>query len=146
MKLLIVFSISAMLLAAAEGQSKKNKAAPAKTPARAIQPVEIPKGAVETVPGTYRFTDAQGKKWLYRKTPFGVARWEDIPAAQQPAQPAQQAEPYSDVRAFEDGESIHFERPGPFGAYKWTAKKSELNEMERKVWDREKTKSTGKKE
>jgi hypothetical protein len=141
MKLLIVFSISAIMLAGAEGQSKK--AAPAKTPPRVIQPVEIPKGAVETEPGTFRFTDAQGKKWLYRRTPFGVARWEDRPAADQAEKPA---ETYLDVKAIEDGESIRFERPGPFGIYKWTAKKSELNEMERMVWNREKARAAAKKD
>src|SRR5215470_16679683 len=39
----------------------------------------IPKGAVETEPGTFRYTDTDGKKWIYRKTPFGVARLEDKP-------------------------------------------------------------------
>ena len=140
MKLLIVFSMSAVWLAAAEGQSKGT---PAKAPPRVVKPVEIPKGAVETEPGTYRFTDAQGKKWIYRKTPFGVARSEDRPAADGAVKITDQ---YLEVKAVEDGEIIRFERPGPFGPYKWTAKKSELNEMERMVWNREETRAAGKKD
>jgi len=135
----MVFSLSAMLLTAAEGQ----KSAPAKTPPRAVKPVEVPKGAVETEPGTFRLTDAQGKEWIYRKTPFGVARSEDRPAADQAVKAT---DPYLDVKAVEDGGIIRFERPGPFGPYQWTAKKSELNEMERMVWNRETAKAAGKKD
>jgi hypothetical protein len=140
MKLLTLFWLSAILLAAAEGQSKGTLS---KTAPRVIKPVEIPKGAVETEPGTFRFTDAQGKKWIYRKTPFGVARAEDRPA---PDQASKAADAYPGVKAIEDGEVIRFERPGPFGVYKWTAKKSELNEMERTVWNRVQTQSAGPKD
>ena len=37
----------------------------------------------------------------------------------------------------EDGDAIRFERPGPFGVAKWQRKKTELNEVEHAVWDRE---------
>ena len=39
--------------------------------------VTIPKDAVQNADGSYSYTDKQGKKWLYRNTPFGVARSED---------------------------------------------------------------------
>src|SRR6185436_20888144 len=102
MKLLIAFSLSAFLLAAAEGQSK-----PPEAP-RVVKPLEIPKNAVESEPGTYRHTDAAGKKWIYRKTPFGVSRMEDRPAA---VETLKTTDPYANVNAVEDGENIRFERP-----------------------------------
>ena len=95
MKLLIAFSLSAFLLAAAEGQSKPSPAA------RIVKPIEIPKNAVESEPGTYRHTDAAGKKWIYRKTPFGVSRMEDRPAA---VETVRLADPLADVKAVEDGD------------------------------------------
>ena len=135
MKLLVVLSIFATLLGAAEGGQSKKAAAPPKV----VKPLEIPKGAVETEPGTFRYTDPAGKKWLYRKTPFGVSRMEDKDGAS--AEPAKSApaDSYSGVRAFEEGDVIRFERPGPFGVSQWKTKKSDLNQMERAVWDREKS-------
>jgi hypothetical protein len=137
MKLLVVFSIFGVLLSASEGQTKK----PAPPP-KVIKPLEIPKGAVETEPGTFRHTDAAGKKWVYRKTPFGVSRMEEkgAGAAAEPAKPAA-ADSYQNVRAFEEGDSIRFERPGPFGVSQWKTKKSDLNASERAVWTREKTRA-----
>jgi hypothetical protein len=40
----------------------------------------------------------------------------------------------------EDGETVRFERAGPFGVTKWQRKKTELNEVEHAVWDREQQK------
>jgi hypothetical protein len=44
---------------------------------------------------------------------------------------------YRDVRAFDEGDVIRFERPGPFGVSQWKTRKSDLNEHERAVWARE---------
>jgi len=140
MKLLIVFSLSAILLAAAEGQQKTANPAP-----RTVKPIEIPKGAVESQPGTFRHTDAAGKKWTYRKTPFGVSREEDKPAAAA-AEPVKPADTYADVKAVEEGDSIRFERPGPFGTSQWKTRKSDLNAMEQAVWTREKNRAAAKKD
>jgi hypothetical protein len=106
--------------------AKATKPAPSAAP----KPIEIPAGAIETAPATYSYTDTKGKKWIYRKTPFGVARLEDNPAAAQAA-PAPQA-PVK-VTAEDRGDTVHFERPGPFGMYKWDRKKSELSPDE-KAW------------
>ena len=133
MKLLIVFCLSVWMLAAADG-NKKSPAPPASARAAAA-PKEIPAGAVRSEDGSYHYTDPQGKKWIYRKTPFGIARLEDKPAdASREAGPINR---FEDVKATEDGDTIRFERPGPFGTYKWQRKKTELNEMEKTVWDRE---------
>src|SRR5215468_5735610 len=105
MKLILAIFASALVLSASDPQAAKKTTAPA--PGRQIKPLEIPKGAVETEPGTFRYTDSDGKKWIYRKTPFGVARLEDKPtdAAQKPADPS------AGITAVEDGDKVHFERP-----------------------------------
>ncbi len=95
--------------------------------------VVIPKGAVEGDDGNFRFTDAQGKKWIYRNTPFGVAKSEDkgsgVPVA-----------PQQDTltTATDAGDSVNFEKPSPFGTVKWTKKKTELDANEQSVWNRQK--------
>src|SRR5215208_4872182 len=138
MKLYFVLAMGILPLAAADKPASKPAAQRAKdAPKPAAQrekevpkPVEIPPGAVETQPGTFRHTDQQGKKWIYRKTPFGVARTEDNGSDAAAAPAAGTASPETGasrevgqakvkVKATEDGDSIHFERPGPFGTYKW---------------------------
>ena len=133
MRLIFAMFTTALLLAASDPQAAKKKDQPP-APAKEIKPVEIPKGAVETDPGTFRFTDADGKKWIYRKTPFGVARLEDKPTDSDAVKPA--ADPSAGVKAVEDGDVVHFERSGPFGVYKWQKKKSELDEIERAALER----------
>jgi hypothetical protein len=125
MKFVLIVILAMAPLAAAEATTKP--AAPAK-PAAAPKPIEIPKGAVEVSPGTYRFTDAAGKKWLYRKTPFGVARLAD---KEEQKAAADAAAPKAQVTAVEEGDVVHFERPGPFGVYRWNRKKSELSDDEK---------------
>jgi len=93
----------------------------------------VPKGAVESEPGTFHYTDAQGKKWIYRTTPFGVARLED----ESGRKPVPAPDPAAGTKATAEGDTIRFERPGPFGVYKWEKNKSELNDMERAVWNRQ---------
>jgi hypothetical protein len=121
-----------MLLSASDPQAAKKTTAPAQ--AKQIKPLEIPKDAVEVEPGTYRYTDSDGKKWIYRKTPFGVARLEDKPADTESAPPV--AEPGAGIKVTQEGDVVHFERPGPFGPYKWQKKVSELDDTERAALDR----------
>lgn len=146
MKLSIALLFAFVPLIAADAPATK-AAAPAKAPApakAASAPLSIPAGAVETEPGTFRFTDREGKKWIYRKTPFGVARAEDkgsetpstggtglattTPKADAAASGANKEQP---VQVLEQGDMVHFERPGPFGIYKWDRKKDELSDAER---------------
>jgi hypothetical protein len=115
MKLLIAFSISAVLLAAAD---------------QAPQRLAVPQGATATAPATYSYTDAEGRKWIYHTSPFGVTREPE-------GAPSRFTRDYSNVKATEQGDSIRFERPTPFGPFRWQTKKSDLNEMERTVWQRE---------
>ena len=102
--------------------------------------ITIPKNAVESAPGTYHYTDAQGKKWIYRQTPFGVARLPED--ADRPAPPVALPDPSAGIKATAEGDIIHFERPGPFGVYKWQKNKSELDDVERAAWSRAMAAST----
>jgi hypothetical protein len=137
MKTLIVLCCFSTLLFAAEEGERKSITQPAP---KVLQPLVIPPAAVEYEPGSYRYTDPQGKKWIYRKTPFGVARLEDKPAAGTP----KSLQNVDDVKVTDMGDSIRFERPGPFGMYKWQTRKSELNEMEKAVWDRQQPRDAAK--
>src|SRR5262249_47167122 len=132
MKLLIVFSLCVWMMAAAEAPSKKVSSA------RTVASLQIPGGAVKSEDGSYRFTDSRGKKWIYCRPPSGITRLEDKPA-DAAARAAEDAKRYANVRAFAEGDTIHFERPGPFGIYRWQRKKTELDEMEKSVWERSRT-------
>ena len=87
----------------------------------------IPAGATQVEPNLYRYTDTQGKTWMFRQTPFGISKWEDSPSSQL-AVPAPQAAP--PVKVTDLGDRVQFERDMPFGATKWIRKKSELTEDE----------------
>ena len=133
MKLILTMFASALLLSATDPQATKKTTAPART----VKPVEIPKGAVESEPGTFRFTDADGKKWIYRKTPWGVSKVED--KGTDAAASTKPVDPSAGITATEDGDTVRFERPGPFGVYKWQKNKSELDESERAALERSRT-------
>jgi hypothetical protein len=100
-------------------------------PAGGTAPLAIPAGAVTVASNLYRHTDAQGKTWIYRQTPFGVTR-----AEAQPAAPVR-LEAWDNTRAWDDGDAVRFERPGPFGVYRWRTRKSELDAAEQAVWARQ---------
>ena len=135
-------------LQAAEQPARK-KAQPVPSTAKAKE-VVIPPGAVEIAPGTWTHTDAQGKKWRYRKTPFGVMRTEEgkpssTAASGMVAQP--DAAALEGVTAIEDGDSVRFERPSPLGTLRWRRKKSELSAAEQAALDRARNKTAaGKKD
>jgi hypothetical protein len=136
MKLLLVVFASALALTAQESQAPKQpaprapkaaaKAAPKATDAS--KPAAIPAEAVLGADGDYHFTDAQGKKWIYRKTPFGVVHLEDTPERDAAKAAAANG---AGILATEDGDMVRFERKGPFGVWKWEKKKSELDETEK---------------
>jgi hypothetical protein len=137
MKLRICFAMClSIFIAAAEDQPSPKKERAKK---QAAPPAELtlPAGAKQVESGTYTFTDAQGKKWIYRKTPFGLARLEDK-GVEVSATPA--AASGDGIVANEDGDTIRFERPGPFGTYRWQKKKSELADDEKAAWERSKDK------
>src|SRR6266567_5835847 len=137
LKICLAIALAIGTAQAEDGQAKKKADAKKKSPPPAE--LTLPAGATMVEPGTYTFTDAQGKKWIYRKTPFGLARLEDKPAETKAAAPS--TGPVT--TATEDGDIVRFERPGPFGMYRWQKKKAELDDDERAALDRFRDKSAG---
>ena len=133
MRLFFVFSLLTTALAGAETPVAGGAG-------RQAQAAAVPSGAAEAAPYLYRYTDREGKTWFYRQTPFGVVRYLDQPAAA-PKQPEADG-----IRATEDGQAVRFERPGPFGIYRWTRNKSELDAGEQAAWDRERARLAAKQE
>jgi hypothetical protein len=91
-------------------------------------PEGIPAGAVKAADG-YHYKDGDGRQWIYRPTPFGLSKVRAEDAAS--AKAAKTAMADDGVRATDHGETVSFERPGPFGVYRWERKKSELDASER---------------
>jgi hypothetical protein len=131
MKLFFVVFVSALALSAADPQAKKDtskeSASATSKPTDAAKSSAIPAEAVKDADGDYHYTDPQGKKWILRKTPFGVSRMEDTGERVT----AKAAPDGAGIKATEDGDKVRFERQGPFGVWKWEKKKSELNENEK---------------
>jgi hypothetical protein len=110
---------------------KKTKASAQKSSPGA-QGMTIPKDAVANPDGTYAYTDKEGKKWLYAKTPFGVTRGEDHRgSAVAPAGPSRKAV----VTATDNGDTVKFVRQTPFGPMKWEKKKADLTDEERQAFE-----------
>jgi hypothetical protein len=124
--------------------------------------VKLPVNAVRIAEGVYRFTDTEGKVWLFRRTPFGYARSEE--GAVKPAAAAVRTEerngtPFSgavagtdkkgaaesvapvNITATEEGDNIRFERPTPFGKTQWVKAKSELTAEESRIWEAQRPKA-----
>jgi hypothetical protein len=160
-KLLLLIAIPVCFLAAEE-QKKPNAG------------IVIPAGAVKVDEGIYKYTDAQGKKWIYRSTPFAILKLEDksgesdpkkqssgesqvhetpfgkvtVPtgAATASAKPANLDETMVRItKVREEGDKIHFERPGPFGVMRWSRNRGELSEEEKMILERQKKSSDGQK-
>jgi hypothetical protein len=125
--------------------------------------VTVPKDATEIEPGVYKHTDSAGKTYRYKKTPFGVVKSpEKEEKGEKSAPPAEStkadgrsasttATPFGDVKTppaaqaikvSDRGDSLEFERPSPFGTYKWKRKKEDLNQSEREAWDRSRQPTT----
>lgn len=95
----------------------------------APQTVTIPKDAVANPDGTYSYTDKEGKKWIYLKTPFGTMKRPVDGAATRTA-----SDPVP-TKAIDKGDTVRFERKSPFGTVTWEKKKSELSDDERHILD-----------
>jgi hypothetical protein len=129
----------------------------------AVSAENIPSGAVKVDENTSKYTDAAGKKWIYRTTPFGTVKYEDKAAA--PDGPSQKKDQAKDktpfgrydstvsaqessirmTKAREEKGTIYFERPGPFGMIRWSRAKNELTDEEKAIWE-SRTKPAGSQE
>jgi len=141
MKLLIALCFTAAVFAAGP-QAKKDDDTKAKTETAEKPLTEIPASAVEFEPGAYHYTDAKGKKWILMPTPFGIAKKEDT--GKPLPKKGEQDHSMDNVNVTEIGDSVRFERPGPFGMYKWEKKKTDLDAGEKAAWEREKAKTATK--
>jgi hypothetical protein len=135
MKFVFAVLISSALLSAGEPQEKK----PAAPPKR----VEIPQGAVERDPGRFFYTDSDGKKWIFVRTPFGISKMEDKPSdAPALVAPTKTVDPFAAVKITVSGDVVNFERPTAFGVSKWKKKLSELDDQEKAALRRTQEDST----
>lgn len=124
-----------VLTACAFGAEAPRKSkAPAK-PSKPAAAVTVPADAERIGEHEFRKREADGKVYIYRRTPFGVARMEET-AVQQAAPSSSVAE--EPVKVIEEGDTVRFERKGPFGKNVWTRKKSELNAEERSLLEKRK--------
>ena len=119
LKTLTLILIGAAFLAA-ETPASTQPSKPMSRQSAASPTPAIPDGAAQVEPNLYRYTDAQGKTWLYRRTPFGVSKWEDKPAPQPVVKDA------APVTITDLGDRIQFERKTPFGTAKWVRMKDQL--------------------
>jgi hypothetical protein len=123
----VVALFAAAVYAQAAEDDKSAKTAPAP------QALTIPKDAVKEASGTYSYTDKQGKKWIYRDTPFGVTKTiAPEPGADTRPNPNRAAVP---TTVIDKGDTVRFERPSPFGKMVWEKRKSDLTDEERKMVD-----------
>jgi hypothetical protein len=93
------------------------------------EPNTPPASAERIGEDTYRWVAPDGKKWIYKKTPFG---WSKQDESQMPPPPKPEEDHTRVVGV--DGDTIKFERPGPFGNFKWEKNKSELNGQEKAAY------------
>jgi hypothetical protein len=97
--------------------------------------IEVPKDAVLVRPGFWQWSDAKGNKWIFKQTPFGIVKDADRPPDETERT---RVEIPSDVTVAElkDG-TLAFSKKTPFGLNTWTKKKTDLDDEERVVWERE---------
>ena len=93
-----------------------------------VKAVTIPADAIATPNGSYSWTDKQGKRWLFVKTPFGIMKSEAIPTTTD-------STPMTGVKAFDDGDKVRFETATPFGVVKREKNKTDLTDEERSLYD-----------
>jgi len=125
----------------AQDTVKKTTAPAAKQTQKPPARLTVPDDAVETSPGLYRWTDKDGKVWMYRRSPFGVSRFPAEPGDMKPQEAKEQSSAQR-VTAVEEGDSIRFEQNTPFGKRTWTRKKAELSESEKTIWEQQQQKKS----
>jgi hypothetical protein len=125
-----LITVTALFAAAVCAQATPKKSTKTTTnPAPAAAP-SIPKDAVKNADGNWNYTDKQGRKWVYVKTPFGVMKTDVTDAESRPEPPLS-----ANTKVIDKGDSVRFEQPGPFGPIAWEKKKSDLTDRERQLID-----------
>ncbi len=129
MKSIATLSLTLAMLLASAALADDKKAAPG------AQTLTLPASAVAAGPSTWKYTDADGKKWIYRKSPFGMVRVDEASEVNKP-NIAGAEERTKGWKVTEQGDKVSFENPSPFGPQRWTKKKSELTADEQAALDR----------
>jgi hypothetical protein len=137
LSLAVCFSAVALTFSSAGFSQEAKPASNAKAEAPDKAPTTIPSNAVLIEPGAYRWTDAKGKKWILFQTPFGIARKEDT--GEPLRHKKEDVETMQGVKITDAGDTLKFERQGPFGTYKWDKKKTDLTEAEKTAWEEQKS-------
>ncbi|MCP5120168.1 MAG: hypothetical protein GY953_55940 [bacterium] len=130
MRTILFLIVVPLLLAAQVGAADDSK--------KAKGTLKLPADAEKIDSFTHRHTDANGKTWIYRTTPFGLVRYEDedSKAAGKTSKPKSSSASSSLIQAFDEGDSVRFEKLSPFGKHRWVRKKTELNDEERAAYER----------
>ncbi len=123
--------LAAALAAGAAAQEGRPAKPGARRPADAAkvkpEPATLPPNAEKIGESTWRARDAEGRAWIYRRTPFGLSREREGEAAKESRRPA-------GIRVVgADGASAVFERQTPFGAKRWTKSLEELSAGEKQA-------------
>jgi len=127
---LVLFLILGAVAAAPAQKVADKKTAPAKKAVpQKSNAMTVPSDAVLVEPGRWKHTDAKGKIWMYRESPFGIVRYE-------PEAVSVVAAADTGMTVVEEGDSVRFTKPSPFGPRTWTRKKAELEGDELLTWNK----------
>jgi hypothetical protein len=120
------------LAAAAEQKAPPQKSAPARKAAPAAKkspwPEGVPADATKLSAFEWRHVDKQGKAWIYKKTPFSVAK---LPEAEYYATAPSSTPPAAGAEVKDLGDSFEFTKKTPFNTARWVKKKTDLDEGEK---------------
>jgi len=131
MKLLMITGVLCAVMCVAQAADRKSDKS-----TTAPKALTIPKDAIRNADGTYNYTDKDGKKWIYASTPFGVVKSPAGNADGESANaPAASPAPTAATKVIDKGDTVRFERPGPFGTMSWEKKKADLTDEERRMVD-----------
>jgi len=136
---LIVLSLSVAV--AQTGQPKAaSKPDPKTAPVKRHpdgRPLGVPFSATKIADGAWRNVE-KGEAVIYRSTAFGFSKVSEAENGKIQrmidGKPDQEDKAPEGVSVVEQGGKLHFSRITPFGDYKWTREKNELNTMEKAVW------------
>lgn len=126
MKTILLMGISAILLSAQTTAPQTSRP----THSDRGSATAIPEGAIRVEPYIYRYTDTQGRRWMYRQTPFGITKWEEKDAPKPAASDSLEPIVVTDL-----GDSVRFSHKYPFGEQVWTRKKAEFTDEDRAIME-----------
>ncbi|HBY58438.1 MAG TPA: hypothetical protein DEH78_01365 [Solibacterales bacterium] len=130
----LVLVLLPFALCAQAGKTAAKPAAPATKAAKPGKAITVPQGATLVETGLWKHTGKDGLTWFYRQSPFGVIKVAEKDMQFKPDPGVTSAA--ATILAVEEGDTVRFEKPSPFGLVRWTKKKTELNDVELAAWKR----------